>query len=160
MADLIFALNAVAPIILLVLLGFFMKRIGIIPTELAKPLNKIVFRLLLPMMLFNNIYNIESFESIEVGYLIFVAVSVAVLFGLGLLLSPLLTAERSRRAVLIQAVFRSNYALIGIPLAISLFGDEGAATASLLSAVSIPVFNIYAVIALSLFDPSGKKKSN
>lgn len=159
MADLIFALNATAPIIILVMLGFFMKRVGVIPYELAKPINKIVFKLLLPIMLFNNIYKIEDFGSINVGYLIFVAVSVAVLFFAGLFLSALMTSERSRRAVLIQAVFRSNYALIGIPLAISLFGDEGAATASLLSAVSIPVFNIFAVIALSLFDPSGKRPS-
>jgi len=120
MADLIFALNATAPIIILVMLGFFMKKVGVIPYELAKPINKIVFKLLLPVMLFNNIYKIEDFGSINVGYLIFVAVSVAVLFFAGLFLSALMTSERSRRAVLIQAVFRSNYALIGIPLAISL----------------------------------------
>ena len=159
MADLLFALNATAPIILLVAIGFFMKRLGIIPFELAKPLNKIVFRLLLPVMLFNNIYNIKDITSIDFGYLIFVAVSVAVLFFIGLGLSFVFTKERSRRAVLIQVIFRSNYALIGIPLAISLFGEEGKAIASLLSAVSIPVFNIFAVIALALFNPTGKRPS-
>ena len=159
MADLLFALNAVAPIILLVALGYILKKLGIIPTELAKPINKIVFRVLLPVMLFNNIYGIEDIKAIDFGYLIFVAVSVAVLFAIGVPLSCLFTKERGRRAVLIQAVFRSNYALIGIPLAISLFGDDGAAVASLLSAISIPVFNIFAVIALSLFDPSGKRPS-
>ncbi len=159
MEDLLFALNAVAPIIIIVALGYILKRIGIIPVGLAKPLNKIVFRVLLPVMLFYNVYKINNIGSIDFGYLVFVAVSVAALFLIALPLSFVLTKEQSRRAVLIQVVFRSNYALIGIPLAISLFGNEGAAIATILSAVSIPVFNICAVVALSLFDPSGKKPS-
>ena len=159
MEDLLFALNAVTPIIIMVTLGYFLKKIGIIPVTLAKPLNKIVFRVLLPVMLFYNVYKIDNIGNIDFGYLIFVGVSVAVLFFIALSLSFVLTKERSRRAVLIQSVFRSNYALIGIPLAISLFGEEGAAVATLLSAVSIPVFNIFAVISLSLFDPSGKRPS-
>lgn len=159
MEDLLFALNAVAPIIIMVALGYFLKKIGIFPVTLTKPVNKIVFRLLLPVMLFYNIYKIGDIGNIDFGYIVYAAVSVALLFIIALPLSAILTKERNRRAVLIQSVFRSNYALIGIPLAISLFGDEGAAIATLLSAVSIPLFNIFAVISLSLFDPSGKKPS-
>ncbi len=159
MEDLLFALNAVAPIIIMVALGYFLKKIGIFPVTLTKPVNKIVFRLLLPVMLFYNIYKIGDIGNIDFGYIIYAAVSVALLFIIALPLSAILTKERNRRAVLIQSVFRSNYALIGIPLAISLFGDEGAAIATLLSAVSIPLFNIFAVISLALFDPSGKKPS-
>jgi hypothetical protein len=36
-----------------------------------------------------------------------------------------------------QGIFRSNYALIGIPLATSLFSEEGAAVATLLSAIMV-----------------------
>ena len=159
MADLIFALNAVMPIVLLVAIGYLLKRLGIFAAELARPVNKIVFRVLLPAMLFNNVYKIGDIGSVDPTYLIFVAVSVVVLFGIAVPLSALMTKERSRRAVLIQAVFRSNYALIGIPLAVSIGGESGSAAATLLSAVSIPVFNVCAVTALSLFDPSGKRPS-
>ena len=61
------------------------------------------------------------------------------------------TKENKKRASLIQGIFRSNYALIGIPLAGSLFGEEGIIAASVLSAFAIPVFNILAVGALSVF---------
>lgn len=159
MEDILFALNAVAPIIITVALGYLLKRLGIIPYEMAKPLNKIVFRVLLPVMLFNNVYGVSDIGSIDFTYLFFVGISVVILFFAGLALSFLLTVRRERRAVLIQVLFRSNYALIGIPLAMSLFGAEGGAIATLLSAVSIPVFNIFAVIALSIFDPWGKRPS-
>ena len=57
-----------------------------------------------------------------------------------------------------QSVFRGNYALVGIPLATSLFGEEGAIAASLLSAFIIPVFNVLAVVGLCIFS-SDKKPS-
>ena len=69
-----------------------------------------------------------------------------------------LTKDNPRRGALLQGTFRSNYALIGIPLAISIYGDMGGAVASLLSAISIPLFNMLAVISLSLFS-DGKKPS-
>ncbi len=159
MEEFLFALGAVTPIILMVALGYLLKRIGIIPYEIAKPLNKIVFRVLLPVMLFMNVYKIGDLADIEYGYILYVAITVAVIFAIALPLSALFTGERSRRAPLIQASFRSNYALIGIPLAISLAGEAAGAAATLLSAVSIPLFNVFAVITLSLFDPSGRKPS-
>lgn len=159
MNDFIFSVNAVLPIILTVATGYLVKRLGIISESVAKSLNKLVFRLLLPVMLFDNIYKMQNIEEIDFTYLIYVAAAVAVIFAIALPLSSLMTAERARRAVLIQSSFRSNYALIGIPLAISLVGESGAGIASLLSAVSIPVFNIFAVVSLALFDPSGKRPS-
>ncbi|MBQ6892878.1 MAG: AEC family transporter, partial [Clostridia bacterium] len=61
--------------------------------------------------------------------------------------------------VLLQASFRSNYALIGLPLADSLFGEAGVAVTTLLSAVFIPMLNILAVISLSVFRRRNEKPS-
>ena len=55
-----------------------------------------------------------------------------------------------------QATIRSNYALIGIPLATSLFGQEGAVVATILSAFAIPFFNVLAVITLTVFGKGGR----
>lgn len=60
--------------------------------------------------------------------------------------------------MLLQAVFRSNFAIIGLPLATTLFGEAGARTAALLSMVTIPLFNVLAVISLSVFVGDGAKK--
>ncbi len=151
MDSFLFAANAVAPIILTIALGYFLKRIGLMSASFAAAANKVVFRVFLPAMLFLNVYNIDAIGGINPGYIVYAVVAVLALFLLSIPLVKIVTRKPERRGVLLQGVFRSNYALIGIPLAQSLFGDEGVAVASLLSAVIIPLFNVLAVISLSLF---------
>ena len=160
MESLIFAANAVLPIVLTVALGYILKRIGFMNESFARMANKLCFRVFLPTMLFLNVYKIESIGSIETGYILYTVMAVLVLFLAAFPIVHIATKNRNRRGVLCQAAFRSNYALIGIPLAESLFGEEGVAAASVLSAVVIVLFNVLAVICLSVYrkgKPSFKK---
>jgi predicted permease len=88
-------------------------------------------------------------------------VAVVAIFAVFLPIVPLVTRDEGRRGALMQSVVRSNYALVGIPLAASLFGESGELVATVLSAVMIPVFNILAVVALSVYkgqgEPIGKR---
>ena len=156
MESFIFALNAVAPIILMVVLGYILKRIGLFGADFAKQANKLVFRVFLPVMLFLNVYNINSMTDIGIGYIIYAVSAVFAVIIIAVLLIACFIKEKDRRAPLMQAVFRSNYALIGIPLAESLFGAPGAAVAALLSAFTIPIFNIVAVVCFSVFGSDEK----
>ena len=155
MESFIFAVNAVLPIIFMVALGYLLKRIGMIPDGFCSVANKLVFRVFLPAMLFLNVYGISSDMSIGFEYIIYAVVSVAVFFILGNVLVVFVTKGK-RRAPLLQAVFRSNFALIGIPLAEALYGAEGVAVAALLSAVTIPLFNVLAVLCFSIHTGSGE----
>ncbi len=157
MDSLLFALNSVAPIILMVAIGYGLKRLGLMSGEFAKNANKLVFRVFLPAMLFLNVYRVESIGSIHPGYLIYGVAGLVAIFLLALPFVLLVTPKNDRRGALIQSAFRSNYALIGIPLAQSLFGEEGVKVAALLSAFAIPILNILAVISLSAFHPDNKK---
>ncbi|MCQ2413573.1 MAG: AEC family transporter [Clostridia bacterium] len=159
MDSLIFAVSAVLPIILTVALGYILKRIGLFPKDLAKPVNKLVFRVFLPVLLFLNIYKIANLSEINFGFVLYAVVAVLLFFALGIPFAMLVTKDPAKRGPMLQCVFRSNYALIGIPLAQSLFGDEGGAIASILSAFSIPLFNILAVISLSVFRSESENKT-
>ena len=55
MDSFIFAINAVSPIIIMVVIGYILKRIGFLNLEISKVLNKLVFRLFLPVLLFINV---------------------------------------------------------------------------------------------------------
>ncbi len=156
MDSFIFAINAVLPIVLMVACGYFLKRIGLLNVSLAKSMNKVVFRLLLPCMLFLNVYNIESGASVDFGYIWFALVAVLFIFAVGIPVCLFTTKENRERGAILQAIFRSNFALIGIPLATSLFGSEGAVVATLLSAFSIPLYNVLAVISLTVFGEEKK----
>lgn len=159
MESLLFAINAILPIILIVAVGYFLKRVGLLTQEFAKMANKLVFRVFLPVMLFLNVYKLESFGGIGVGFVLYAVGALLIIFLAGIPSVILFTKDAGKRGALLQGIFRSNYALIGIPLAVSLFGDDGAAVASVLAAVVIPVFNILAVISLSVFSKGGEKPS-
>lgn len=148
--------NAVVPVVLLVLLGYCLKRIKFLTKEFLKIGNKLVFYVCLPCMLFVNIYdNMNSFSDIPWSVIIYSLIAIMAIFFLGLAISLLVTKTNSRRGVIIQCAFRSNFAIIGLSLVERLGGDL--AFAGIVSAFSIPVFNILAVITLTVF---GEKPSD
>lgn len=151
------ALNAVAPIILLILLGYLLRQRGFLTEPFLQVGNKLVFKLMLPTMLFINIYRIDSLSGIRWDLAIYALGAILVIFCLSLISSVLTTDVAQRRGVILQCCFRSNFVIIGLPLAASLGGAEAEAVAAVLSAVSIPLFNVLAVIALSVF--VGRKES-
>lgn len=153
------AVNAVVPIILMIALGYFLRQKGMLSDAFLQNGNKLVFKIALPSMLFVNVYSIESLSDVRWDIVLYASGAICVIFGLGLVSAIFTTPVPERRGVVLQCTFRSNFAIIGMPLAASLGGAAGEAVAALLSAVTIPVFNILAVLSLSMFvAPDGSHK--
>lgn len=161
LSDILFtAVNAVMPIILVILLGYVLKQIKFLSKDFLKIGNKLVFNVCLPCMLFVNVYEIESFASIQWDIVIYCVAMLLVIFLLGLATAVLTTRVPERRGVVLQCTFRSNFAIIGLSLAAALGGERAMAVAAIISAFTVPAFNILAVVALSMFldrPDSGKK---
>lgn len=152
------AVNAVVPIVLLILQGYCLRRSGFLTAEFVKIGSKLGFRVCIPCMLFVNVYSIESFQVIRWDVVIYCVLMVAFLFALGLATVGLVTKDRKRKGVVLQAVFRSNVAVIGLSLATVLGGSEAASIASIVTAFTLPLLNIFAVVALTIYvaDDGGK----
>ncbi len=155
------ACNAILPIVILVVVGYILKQVHFINDEFQKRGNKLCFKILIPILLFYNIYKIEDITKIADYWLFFIYVAVAlfVLFLIGWVVVKFLVPDDKQKGVVHQCLYRSNYALIGIPLAEYIaesLGHSGNSqmiiVATLVSAVSVPLFNIFAVISLSIFD--------
>ena len=160
MDSFIFALSAVSPIVLMVVIGYMLKKIGFMNERFAKEANKLVFRIFMPVMLFVKIYGMQDLSTVDFGFMGFSVIALLIVFFLSIPTAILVARQKNRRGVLIQATIRSGYSLIGIPLAQSLYGDAGAAAATILSAAVIPMFNILTVISLvSIGNDSDKKPS-
>lgn len=159
MSDFLFSVNAVLPIVIMVAIGYAVKGLGFLNEKAAGAINKVVFRLLLPCSLFINVYSIEDIASVDWTYMVFAAIASVLIFLVAIPATKLVTTENTQRGALIQGMYRSNYALIGIPLATSLYGEEGAMIATLLSAFIIPLFNVLAVIGFSVLGDGEKKPS-
>lgn len=145
----LFSFNAVMPILLLALVGYLLRVIHFADDAFFKKANSMVFKVFLPVLLFNNVYAIESLSDIKWDVVIFCVAAVLAISLFAYLTSGFIAKTRKQKGVLTQCAFRSNYAIIGIPLAESLGGAASVAFASVLSAVAIPLFNVLAVIILS-----------
>ena len=155
----LFAFNAITPIVLLILTGFVLKRIGFLNDNFLQTANKFVFNVSLPVLLFFNVYNIGNLGEIQWNTVIFALIIILLLFISGFVYSKLFIKDNRQKGVVWQSFYRSNFAIIGLPLSQALGGDEGIAIASILSAFSIPVFNALAVVSLSVYTSSdGKNK--
>ena len=147
----LFSFNAVMPIVLLILLGYLLKRIKLFNDNFVSTANKFVFNVALPVLLFFNVYNIRDFSEIEWSTVVFAVTVILLLFAAGLIYCMFFVRDSRQKGVVWQSFFRSNFAIIGLPLAEAIGGTQGVVTASILSAFSIPLFNALAVVSLSVF---------
>lgn len=146
-----YSFNAVMPIILLILLGVFARRKGFLEPPTLRKVNKFNFRFNFFAMMFMNLYEVESIRQMPVRMGVFMIASHCLLVLLGIILSGFLTGERFRRGVLVQALFRSNYAIIGIPVTVALVGDIGGQIASFLQLPVVLFYNMVSVLLLSYY---------
>ena len=125
-----------------------------------KTINKLVFKVFLPIYLFYSIYSTDLSAAFKPRVIIFAVAGLLLWFLLLMLLVPLLEKENAKRGVMVQAMFRSNFVLFGLPVAVSLCGEDKIGTTSLLLGIVVPIFNVLAVITLEIFrggKPSVKK---
>ncbi len=151
MDTLLYSLNAVLPILILIGIGYLLKKFKFFDENFLQIGNKFVFRIALPALLFYTIYNIDNFNDIKWPVIVYSVIGVSLLFIMGLIIASTTTKKENQRGVIWQVVFRANYAIIGIPLAEALGGTEAVSVVALVSAFIVPLINIFAVIALTTF---------
>lgn len=151
MSNLVLSFTVVLPIFLELLLGYFLRVIGIFDFQTLRTLNKSVFRVFLPVLIFYNVYNSEIADVFNPKLIVFSVAAILAVFIISLVIVPLIENDNRKRGVLIQGIFRSNFVIFGIPLSTSLFSNDISGTTAVLVAVIIPLFNFLAVVALELF---------
>ncbi|MBP7348877.1 MAG: AEC family transporter [Butyrivibrio sp.] len=161
MENFIFSINATFPIFILMLLGLFFRKIGLIKEDFTAALNKFVFKAALPVLLFQDL-SVQNFSATWNGKFVlfcFVATLLSVL--LITLLSFLLIHENAKRGEFIQVSYRSSAALLGIAFIQNIYGKGNTGMAPLMILGSVPLYNIFAVVILTLTGESrqpGQKK--
>ena len=153
-ATFMYAIEAVLPVVLMIFLGYILKRVGFFTDHFLSVGYKFSFRLALPCMLFCNVYSIEKLSAIDFRTVLYSVLAVCVLFLLGLVAALLWIPDRRQRGVVIQCFFRSNSAIVGVSLTEALGGSSALQCVAVLTAFTIPLFNVLAVVSLSIFDES------
>ncbi|MCL2528502.1 MAG: AEC family transporter [Defluviitaleaceae bacterium] len=153
----IFSINAVAPLFLVLFLGYILKRKGFLSEGFVSTGNKVVFYIALPANIFLNVYSAELGDLLDWGFVGFsVVASLIGFFGIWFV-SALFIKNKPILGAFAQGAFRGNFAFLGMPLLINLAGEAGEARAALIMAFVLPVYNICTVLILAACSDSGKK---
>lgn len=151
MENLILSLNVVLPLFFTMALGYFIKRINLIDDKTLKDMNNVVFKVFLPLLLFNNIYKTNIDKLLNYKLILFAVVGVVASFLLLCIIIPKIEKNNKKRGVLIQGIFRGNFVIFGLPVASSLFSEDKLGVVVILIAIVVPLFNLLAVISLEIF---------
>ena len=140
------AFNAVFPLLAFMLVGAGLRRAGMLDEKTSSGINKLVFKVFLPLSIFQSIYNTDIGSAFDPKVALYVAVSCVLTF---LAISAAVGKRESDptvRPVVVQGMHKSNYNLLAIPIVSSFCGAEIGMTAVLIIVIT-PIVNICSTIA-------------
>ena len=155
----LYSLNIIAPIFIIVLIGALLKKTGFVSDGFLTVCDRLVFKLCLPSLIFLDLATAEIEGGFNVGLIIFCVCAVTLSFLLPCIFVPIFIKDNAKRGAFIQGMYRSNAAILGMTLALNMFGGEGTATMAMVLPFVISLFNVFAVIILSVYAPADVKLS-
>ncbi len=144
-------LQTIIPVFLVILLGVVIRRLGFLPSGLTGPLNRLVYYVAIPSMIFGALAEASFAAHFRAVILVATLVPLAVVFAAAILVGRGLKIPRREMGTFVQASFHGNLGYIGFAVAFYLLGDEGFTRASILAGFLMLVQNLLAVIGLQRF---------
>ena len=156
MQEFLVTVDIMLPLLLMLAVGWLLGHIGLIKEPATSQMNQLVFRVFLPVLLFNNIRTLNLDEAPGLGFSAYCFFGVLAIYLAAHFLVPVFEHDPRKVGVMVQGILRSNFAILGIALMTAMFGQSGIAAVTLALPLVIPLNNVLAVIALT----SGGGKTN
>ena len=150
LSSLLVALRVVLPMAMTMGIGSLTRVTGIVKQEDMGSIDKLIFKVLMPCLLFKNIYFTEFSSDSYQKEIIYTVVSIGLVFVLAVFLPPRLVKDRPKAASIGQAIFRCNYVLFGVAVTESIYGKGNAGLTALLGAIVVPVTNALSIVLLEI----------
>ncbi len=157
MDSFIYSLNATVPIFLVMIIGWAIKKIGIIDDHFANVANKYVFKVALPVLLFRDLSSADFTSQFNLSFVLYCMIVTTVMFSGIWIVTELVMKDNSMKGSFVQASFRSSAAILGMAFIQNMYSDTGMAPLMIVAAV--PLFNIFSVIVLT-FKANGNDTGN
>jgi predicted permease len=150
LASLHFSLSITGPICLVLLLGIWLKQLGLLPDSFVESASRLVFQVTLPALLFLSMVRTD-FSTMPSPWLILYGLlgTLAGFPGAGGAGGPLHPASRRQRGIFVQGSFRGNMGIMGLAYVQNAYGPEGIGAAALLVGSITVLYNVLAVITLT-----------
>lgn len=156
MSDFLFSINVTMPIFLVMLLGWFLKQIGMLNDEFVRVSNKFNFTITLPFMVYRDLSSVDIRGEFDLRFVLFCAVSTTICFWTIWGLVKLFLKDRRLRGAFVQASFRSSAAVMGLAFISNIYGPSSMGPMMIIGAV--PLYNIFSVIVLTFEADRGEQE--
>ena len=151
LSNFIMALEAVLPIFMIMGIGMLIRRKGLVDAHDVKKMNQTVFMVFFPVLMFSNLYGKDIRGSIEGKLMTFGVLAVLSVYALTVAVVMRLRKDPKTRGAMIQAIFRSNFVIMGISIVSNIFGGDELILPSVMITVIVPIYNVLAVVTLEVF---------
>ena len=150
MENLFFALNATVPVFLVILLGYWLQKWHLLNDGFNKTANEYVFKCALPVSLFRSMAGMDFYSDFDPTFCLFCFAATTAMFLGVWAVSWRVLKDKTQVGAFAQASARSSAAILGIALAVNIYGNTGLVPMMIMA--SVPFFNVYSVLILS-FSP-------
>lgn len=151
MENLLLSLRVVTPLVLMMGVGALLRATRLVTPDGFTQMTRVVFYVTLPALCYQNISKSDLSAVTSDPFLLLLETGIVLLCLVAALLVPLFTKDTRRRGVIAQAVYRSNDAIFGLAVASALLGADHLGLMSVAVALSVPLFNITAVILMCVY---------
>jgi len=147
MDSLVYSLNATVPVFLVMIVGYILKRIGILGEAFVKSANTFNFNVTLPALLLQDLMSTDFRNVFDWKYVVFCAVVTVICFTVIWAGAGLLIKNRKLIGEFVQGSFRGSAAVLGTAFVLNIYGHTGMVPLMIIG--SVPLYNIFSVIVLS-----------
>ncbi|MCD8230402.1 MAG: AEC family transporter [Clostridiales bacterium] len=147
MSNFLFSVNVTIPIFLVMVVGYFLRRIGILNENFVDVSNKFNFTVTLPVLIYKDLASVDILAVFDLKYVLFCAVATSAGFWGSWAIAKLTLKDKSLRGAFTQASFRSSAAVMGLAFIQNIYGES--AMGSLMIIGAVPLYNIYSVLVLT-----------
>lgn len=147
----IISFQIIFPILFFMALGIVIRQTKLLDDSAFSQINKLVFRVFLPIKLFLDIYQSDFGSAFQPGLILYAVVSVLVVYLGAWLIVSRVVKDRHDAPTVIQTVYRSNFVLFGMSIAGNMYPGEDLGVISVMAAFVVPLFNILAVTLFEVY---------
>ena len=147
MDSFLYSINATVPIFLVMIIGWVIKRLGVIDDHFANVANKYVFKVALPALLFRDLSAADFKSQFDARFVLYCMIVTTIMFSGIWICTEIFMKDDTQKGAFVQASFRSSAAILGMAFIQNMYQSTGMAPLMIVAAV--PLFNIFAVIVLT-----------
>ncbi len=144
-----FSFSVTGPIFVILALGVWLTRIGMLTDGFIEAGSRLVFNIALPALLFLSISKTRIEETANLALIGFGMIATLIVYLALEWLARRWVKPEHDRGVVVQGAFRSNMGIIGLAYCVNAYGEAGLVASSLYLGLVTILFNVLSLITLS-----------